>query len=85
MYPHADTLYTINTLDYPRRLRHAANERLAASAQSGKHSPSIMPAAVQRFAAVLFAGLPSRLRGAYRGSLSRQPPSVSARSAHRAI
>ena len=38
MFPHADTIYTINALDYPQRLRQAANQRLAASAQTSVRS-----------------------------------------------
>ena len=71
MVPHADMIYTINTLDYPQRLRHAANQRLAATAQVDTHPPVIMPASVHRVATTLFGGLLTRWVSAHRIRLAR--------------
>jgi hypothetical protein len=70
MFPHADTIYTINALDYPMRLRQAAHERLAASATVDMHPPANMPAPVHRVAATLFGRLRARWGGARRVWLS---------------
>ncbi len=71
MFPHADTVYTINSLDYPERLRHAASQRLAAGAQVNKHPSLSVPASAHRVAATLVGGLLMRWRGANRVRLSR--------------
>jgi hypothetical protein len=71
MFPHADTIYTINTMDHERQLRHAAGQRLAASAQMDKHGPVIEQASAHRVAATLVGGLLMRWRAANRVRLSR--------------
>jgi hypothetical protein len=71
MFPHADTIYTINSLDYPQRLRHAANQRLAAGTQVNRHPSLIVPASARRVAATLVGGLLMRWRGANRVRLPR--------------
>jgi hypothetical protein len=71
MFPHADTAYTIQMLDYEQRLRHAASQRLAASTQVNKHPSLIVPASAHRVAATLVGGLLMRWRGANRVRLSR--------------
>jgi hypothetical protein len=75
MFPHADTIYTINTLDYPQQLRHAANQRLAASIDTGGHS---------RVGVGWLAGVLTRLRGASQEWMARPLPTGSAKPAHRA-
>jgi hypothetical protein len=66
MFPHADTIYTINALDHEQKVRLADRERLAASAQADMHPPVIMPASVHRVAATLFGGLVKRWGSAHR-------------------
>jgi hypothetical protein len=85
MFPHADTIYTIHTLDYQERLRLAAKERLAASAQMDKHRPAIEPASAHRVMATLFGGVLSRLRGASQGWVARPLTTGSTEPAHRVI
>jgi hypothetical protein len=70
MFPHADTIYTINTLDYQERLRHAASQRLAASAQMDKHPSLIVPVSARRVAATVVGELLARWRGTNRVRLS---------------
>jgi len=70
MFPHADMICTINTLDNQERLRHAASQRLAASAQMDKHRPVIVPASVRRIAATVVGELLTRWRGTNRVRLS---------------
>ena len=72
MFPHADTLYTIQALDYEQKLRQAASERLAASAQVDRRQAVIVPASAGRVAAILCSGLLTRLRGTIRVRLSPQ-------------
>ena len=76
MFPHADTIYTINTLDYQERLRHAASQRLAASVDTGEHS---------RVGVAWLSGALSRLRDASQGWLARPLTTGSAQTAHRVI
>ena len=76
MFPHADTIYTINTLDYPQQLRHAANQRLAASVRTGGHS---------RVGVAWLGGVVSRLRGARQEWVARPLATGSAEPAHRVI
>ena len=76
MFPHADTIYTINSLDYQERLRHAASQRLAASVHTGGHS---------RVGVAWLGGVLSRLRGASQGWVARPLTTGSAEPAHRAI
>jgi hypothetical protein len=71
MFPHPETVCTTNTLEYQERLRHAASQRLAASAQVNKHPSPIVPASAHRVAATLVGGLLMRWRGANRVRLSR--------------
>jgi hypothetical protein len=85
MFPHADTIYTINTRDYQEQLRHAASQRLAASAQVNKHPSLIVPASAHRVAATLVGGLLMRWRGASQGWVARPLTSGSAEPAHRVI
>jgi hypothetical protein len=76
MFPHADTIYTIQSLDYQERLRHAASQRLAAGADTGEHS---------RVGAALLSGALSRLRDASQGWLARPLTTGAAKPAHRVI
>ena len=76
MFPHADTIYTIQSLDYQERLRQAASQRLAASADTGEHS---------RVGAAWFSGALSRLRDASQRCLARPLTTGSAQPAHRVI
>jgi hypothetical protein len=76
MFPHADTIYTINTLDYQERLRYAASQRLAASVHSGGHS---------RAGVAWLGGIASRLAGAIQGWVARPLTTGSAEPAHRVI
>jgi hypothetical protein len=76
MFPHADTIYTVHTLDYQERLRHAASQRLAASVHSGRHS---------HLGVAWFSGMLSRLRGAIQGWVARPMTTGSANPAHRVI
>jgi hypothetical protein len=76
MFPHADTIYTINSLDYPQRLRHATNQRLAASVHTGRHS---------RVGVAWLGGVLSRLRGASQGWVTRPLSTGSPEPAHRVI
>jgi hypothetical protein len=76
MFPHADTIYTINTLDYQERLRHAASQRLAAGVQTGGHS---------RVGAAWLGDVLSRLRGASRGWVACPLTPGSPEPAHRVI
>src|SRR3954451_11479826 len=66
MFPHADTIYTINALDYEEKMRLAARDRLAASAQMSTPSrPPIWESALP----VITSGLTvfvTRLRGTKR-------------------
>jgi hypothetical protein len=71
MFPHADTVYTIQTLDYQERLQHAASQRLAACAQVNEHPSLTVPASTHRVAATLVGGLLMRWRGANRVRLPR--------------
>ena len=70
MFPHADTIYTINAMDHERQLRHAASQRLAASAQVNKHPSLIVPASARRVAATVVGELLTRWRGTNRVRLS---------------
>jgi hypothetical protein len=76
MFPHADTSYTIHTLDYQERLRHAASQRLAASIDTGGHS---------RVGVAWLVAALSRLRGASQGWMARPLTTGSAEPAHRLI
>jgi len=76
MFPHADTIYTINSLDYPQQLRHAASQRLAASVHTGGHS---------RVGVAWLGGVLSRLRGASQGWVARPLTTGFAKPAHRVI
>ena len=76
MFPHADTICTINTLDNQERLRHAASQRLAASVHTGGHS---------RVGAAWLVGALSRLCDASQGWLARPLTTGSAKPAHRVI
>jgi hypothetical protein len=71
MFPHIDTISTINALDHEHLMRHAASQRLAASAQGEKHPPVILPAAIHRIAAARFGGWQTRWRSALRVRLTR--------------
>jgi hypothetical protein len=72
MFPHADTIYTINTQDYPQRLRHAASQRLAANVDTGGHS---------RVGVAWLGAALSRLRGAIQGWVTRPLTTGSAKPA----
>jgi hypothetical protein len=85
MFPHADTICTINTLNNQERLRYAASQRLAASAQMDKHRPVIEPASAHRVVATLFGGLLTRLHDASQGWVARPLTTGSAEPAHRVI
>ena len=76
MFPHADTIYTINRLDYQERVRHAASQRLAASIDTGGHA---------RVGVTWLGGLLSRLRAASQGWMARPLTTGSAEPAHRVI
>ncbi len=76
MFPHADTIYTIQTLDYQERLRHAASQRLAANVDAGGHS---------RVGVAWLGGMVSRLRGTIQGWVARPLTTGSAEPAHRVI
>ena len=76
MFPHADTIYTIHTLDYQERLRHAASQRLAATAHTDANS---------RVVAAWLSGALSRLRDASQRWLVRPLTTGSAQTAHRLI
>jgi hypothetical protein len=76
MFPHADTICTFNTLNNQERLRHAANQRLAASVHTGGHS---------RVEVAWLSGALSRLRDARQGWLARPLTTGSAQPAHRVI
>jgi len=76
MFPHADTLYTINRLDYPQQLRHAADQRLAASVHTARHS---------RVGVAWLGGMLSQLRSASQRWVARPLTTGSAEPAHRAI
>ena len=76
MFPHADTICTINTLDNQERLRHAASQRLAANIHSS--GPS-------RVGVAWLGGIVSRLRGAIQGWVARPLTTGSAEPAHRVI
>jgi hypothetical protein len=76
MVPHADTIYTIQSLDYQERLRHAASQRLAASVHTDANS---------RVLAAWLSGALSRLRDASHGWLARPLTTGSGQSAHRVI
>ena len=76
MFPHADTICTINTLDNQERLRHAASQRLAASVHTGGHT---------RAGVAWLSGALSRLRDASQGWLARPLTTGSAQPAHRVI
>jgi hypothetical protein len=71
MLPHPETVCLLGTLDFQERLRDAARERLAASAQVGKHPLVFMPAAIHRVAAALFGGWRTGWHSARRVRLSR--------------
>jgi hypothetical protein len=85
MFPHADTIYTTNALDHEQKVRLAARERLAASVQTGKHSPSIMSVSARRVRTTFFSGFMMRQCGAKWVRLSRQLTRGSAQPAHRVI
>jgi hypothetical protein len=82
MFPHADTIYTINTLDYPQRLRLAARERLAAGAQQRARSPLTMPTAAQRIAVVWLDEVRPRLASVHRVLRSRELSPDATRATH---
>jgi hypothetical protein len=71
MFPHADTISTINALDHEHLMRRAASQRLAASAQGEKHRQVIMLAAMHQVAAALFGGWQMRWRSERRVRLAR--------------
>jgi hypothetical protein len=66
MFPHADTTYTIQTLDYQERLRTAAQQRRAASAQTGAHARPLHPQPGVRVVAAWLRAWGTRLPGAMR-------------------
>jgi hypothetical protein len=74
MFPHADTIYTINALDHEHLMRHAASQRLAASVHTGGHS---------RVGVAWLGGALSRLRGAIQGWVARPLTTGSPKPAHR--
>ena len=76
MFPHADTICTINTLDYQERQRYAASQRLAANIQTSGHS---------RVGVAWLGGMVSRLRAAIQGWVARPLTTGSAEPAHRVI
>ena len=76
MFPHADTIYTIQSLDYQERLRHAASQRLAANVDTGGNS---------RVGVAWLGGMVSRLRSTIQGWVARPLTTGSAEPAHRVI
>ncbi len=71
MFPHPDTVCLLSAFDYQQRLREAAKERLAASAQTDERSLSLLAEAAHRVAATWLRGLLPRPRGADRVRLPR--------------
>jgi hypothetical protein len=76
MFPHADTICTINTLNNQERLQDAASQRLAASVHTDANS---------RVLAAWLSGALSRLRDASHGWLARPLTTGSGQPAHRVI
>jgi hypothetical protein len=85
MFPHADTIYTINTLDHEQKVRHAVKQRLAATAPPDEPSPSIMSASTRQVRTTLVGGLLRRWHGATWVRLLRQLLRGSAEPVHRVI
>jgi hypothetical protein len=76
MFPHADTIYTINALDHERLMRRAAGQRLAASVRTGRH---------RHVGVAWLVGALSRLREASQEWVARPLTTGSAEPAHRVI
>ena len=76
MFTHPETLCSLSNLDYQERLRHAANQRLAASVHTARHS---------RVGVGWLGGMLSQLRSASQRWVARPLTTGSAEPAHRAI
>jgi hypothetical protein len=70
MLPHPETVCMLKTMEHQERLREAAKEQIAASAQSDRRSPMTTPGAARRIVASWLSEL--RLRAL--GSTSMRAP-----------
>ena len=61
--PHAETVCRLIDLEHQERMRHAANQRTAASVQAGAHSPLTISRAAARIVILRLGGWRPRLLG----------------------